>query len=258
MSIFHYEDLSKGVEEELSKILGRITHHIHPKIVEYITNKNIAYRDQFSNTCKGNVDINPFFYEKSDCVFPGFRRPINKEKTEQWKNNITKEDGCILNDNTFPRHIWAYLAMNKAYSGGIKGMWSPSGLDRFELAHIFGHKEDERALEKEVFSKLTDTVQPYGLFTSASNVVLIPKGFAKPTDHMRTVKICFYKRHLDLYGENICGISGLKDNYIPDWYEDIKWLEPELPLDWKEKIDGLLRYRDRYLKNKYSRYKATT
>ena len=59
-----------------------------------------------------------------------------------------------------------------------------SGLDAFELAHIFGHKIDEKTLEKQMFQIFDETKKPYSLFTSASNVVLIPKGLAKPTDKM--------------------------------------------------------------------------
>ena len=184
--IFVYKDLSHSVEKDIALILGRITHHIHPVIVDYITQENIEYKSHFGYVCADNLDHFPFFYDKSDCVFPGFRRPINKEKAGKWKNNVFKEDGTILNDNTFPRHIWAYMTMNKAYSGGSNGMWSKSGLGNFELAHVFGHKEDERDLEKEVFSSVDESVKPYGLFTSASNIVLIPKGFAKPTDQMKS------------------------------------------------------------------------
>ncbi len=248
---YKFSDLSKNVERELAIILGKITHHIHPDIVSYITEENISYKDRFKSICHKLCDINSFFYPGSDCVFPGFRRPINKEKTKGWKNNIYEKDGTILNDNTFPRHIWAYLSMNKAYSGGATGMWSPSGLDRFELAHIFGHKQDERELEENSFTEFNNNQEPYGLFTSASNVVLIPKGFAKPTDHMESIKLCFYKRHLELYGNNIIGLNGFKNN-VPSWYKDIEWLDPVLPSDWKIKTQNLLIYREKYLKNKYA------
>jgi hypothetical protein len=225
---------------------------MHPDIVKYITQNNISYQSEFEKVCHNNLDVLPFLYQNSDCVFPGFRRPINKEKKAQWKNNVYEADGTILNDNTFPRHIWAFLSMNKAYSGGKSGMWSASGLDKFELAHIFGHKQNERGLEKEVFFDFDEKIQPYGLFTSASNIVLIPKGFAKPTDHMKNIKVCFYKRHIELYGNNLVGISDLNEFNIPEWYNEIQWLEPILPKDWKVKIDNLLKYREKYLKHKYA------
>lgn len=249
---FNYKDLSGYVEKELALILGKITHHIHPKIVDYIVSRNVEFKDEFSSFAHNDLDVDPFFYERSDCVFPGYRRPINKEKSAKWKNNIYEPDKTILNDNTIPRHLWAFLSVNKAYSGGSSGMWSSSGLERFELAHVFGHKEDERELEQEVFEEFDSNSKPYGLFTSASNVVLIPKGFAKPTDHMRNVKLCFYKRHIELYSENMPGLKNFNDEFLPNWYSEIEWMEPELPQGWQEKIQKLLSYRERHLKQKYA------
>lgn len=251
-----YHDLSVSVEKELALILGKITHHIHPKIVNYIIQENVSFQSRFEEYCHEKLNTSPFFYSGSDCVFPGFRRPINKEKSGPWKNNVYEADGTILNDNTFPRHIWAFLSMNKAYSGGASGMWSASGLDKFELAHIFGHKQEERDLEKNVFHDFNNEIEPYGLFSSASNVVLIPKGFAKPTDHMRSIKICFYKRHIDLYGNNLVGLNNFNEDSVPDWYKKIQWLEPQLVDGWVQKIDNLLEYRERYLKNKYDSTKS--
>jgi len=248
-----FPDLSENVERELALMLGRITHYIHPKIVEVIKQDNIGYRDRFESICHEKLDASSFFYPESDCLFPGVRRPINKEKTPQWKNNIHEADGTILNDNTFPRHVWAFLAEDKAYSGGAAGMWASSGLSRFELAHVFAHKGDERALEKRVFSRLSNQVEPYGLFTAASNVVLIPKGFAKPTDHMESIKACFYKRHIALYGNNIIGASELNEASVPEWYDDIDWLPPILPENWQQKTVNLLAYREQYLRNKYNK-----
>jgi hypothetical protein len=247
----YFPDLSSTVEKELTIMLGKICHHIHPEIVNYITQKNVAFKTAFESFCHKSLNVKPFFYENSDCVFPGFRRPINKEKKGSWKNNVCENDGTILNDNTFPRHIWAYLSDNKAYSGGSTGMWTSSGLAKFELAHIFSHKQDEQGLEKKVFQLVSENVEPYGLFTSASNVILIPKGFAKPTDKMESVRICFYKRHLELYGNNLIGISNFNEPLLPSWYSEINWLEPSLPDDWKSRIDNLLNYRERYLQKKY-------
>jgi len=250
---FIFSDISNSIERDMAFILGKITHHVHPEIVNYIVQKNIKYKGRFKEICHHSCKVDSFFYPESDCVFPGYRRPINKEKTRGWKNKINDVDGTILNDNTFPRHVWAYLSVNKAYSGGTSGTWSSSGLSKFELAHVFGHKQDERGLEKKVFIEFEDKAEPYGLFTSASNVVLIPRGFAKPTDHMESIKVCYYKRHIDLYGNNIIGLNNLNEKYVPAWYEDIKWFEPLLPVDWKRKIDKLIIYRESHLEKKYNR-----
>lgn len=247
-----YLDLSTEHQKDLALILGAITHHIHPDIVRVIEEENEKFKEEFDQFKHPKCRVEAFLYERSDCVFPGFRRPINKEKVSGWKNNICIEDGTVLNDNTIPRHIWAYMAENRAYAGGLAGMWARSGLDRFELAHIFAHKTDERNFERNAFSEVSDKVEPYGLFTSASNVVLIPKGFAKPTDHMINIKKCFYQRHFELYGNNLIGLGGFQESLLPDWYSDIRWMEPVLPKDWLEKVKNLLKYRNKYLRNKYT------
>ena len=247
-----FQDFSDSVERELALILGKITHHVHPKIVRYVEESNIDFRQKFKEISRKKCKLAPFFYKKSDCVFPGYRRPINQEKKGKWKNNLNQHDGTILNDNTVLRHIWSFLAVNAIYSGGASGTWRRSGLERFELAHIFGHKQDERDFERKVFHNFSDAVEPYGLFTSVSNVVLIPKGFAKPTDHMECVKTCFYKRHIELYGSNIVGLGKLNESFLPSWYKEIEWLDPELPHGWKAKADRLLRYREEHLKKKYA------
>ena len=63
--------------------------------------------------------------------------------------------------------------------------------------------------------------------------------------------LCFYKRHMDLYGNNIIGLNCLDESLVPSWYSEIKWLEPMLPTNWKERIDHLLDYRRDYLAKKY-------
>lgn len=249
-----YKDLSTTYQKDIAIILAKISHHIHPEIVKFIQDENTKFKADFDSIKHPNCNSEAFLYEGSDCVFPGFRRPINREKNAGWKNNVYEIDGSILNDNTFPRHIWSFLTENRSYSGGLKGVWTRSRLDRFELAHVFSHKTDERSFERNIFLSVNDSVEPYGLFTSASNVVLIPKGFAKPTDHLNEIKVCFFKRHLDLYGNNLIGLSNINESLLPEWYDEVEanWAEPILPDDWQKRIGNLLNYRKKYLMKKYA------
>ena len=246
-----FEDNSKSVEKELAILLGRVSHHIHPKIVKLIQSKNKELLYVFKSYCHHKLNYLDFFYEGSDCLFPGVRRPINKEKGVKWKNIINQSDGTIFNDNTYPRHIWAFLTTQKAYSSKT---WIESGLNAFELAHVFGHKMDEQELEKKVFKYFDNDFNPYALFTSASNIVLIPKGLTKPTDKMESIKLCFYKRHIELYGQNFKGIKGFKEELLPNWYSQIEWLDPILPINWEENIQKLINYRNNHLRNKYKKF----
>ena len=245
-----YKNYAFRIERELAIILGSVSHHLHPDIIEYIKYKNKEFKSEFKSYSHPNLNVEDFLFDGSDCLFPGLRRPVNKEKTgKKWKNNINKIDGTIFNDNTYPRHIWSFLTVNKSYSSSS---WKESLLNEFELAHIFGHKVDEIDLEKRAFNKFNSDRNPYSLFTSASNVVLIPKGLAKPTDKLETIKLCYYQRHIELYGENFYNMSGFKkDEMIPEWYNEIVWLEPELPKDWKLRVDKLLKYRSKHLELKY-------
>lgn len=243
-----FKNYSKDVEQTIAMALGKVCHHIHPEIIKKIAESNIEFINDFKPIC-GNLNLDTFFYNASDCVFPGVRRNINKEKIENWKNNICIEDYMILNDNTFPRHIWTFLSMNKHYDGTT---WKKSGLNQFELAHIFGHKTDEKKLEKKVFKRYDETKDPFALFTSASNVILIPNGLMKPTDKFESIKIAFYKRHFDLYGNNLFAENDFNESFVPNWYSKIEWLKPNLPENWEERIDNLLNYRKKVLLNKYN------
>lgn len=244
-----YKDYTHRVEKELAIMLASVSHHLHPEIVEYIKNKNLEFKNEFKSYSHANLNVEEFLFDGSDCLFPGTRRPVNKEKTNKnWKNKINEIDGTIFNDNTYPRHVWSFLSLNKSYSSDS---WKESGLNAFELAHIFGHKTDETDLERRIFKKFNSDRNPYSLFTSASNVVLIPKGLTKPTDKLESIKFCYYYRHIELYGENFYSMSDFKNDMVPEWYNDLMWLEPELPKGWKLKIESLLEYRSRHLELKY-------
>jgi hypothetical protein len=252
MSIF--ENKLKKEVPEIAKILARVSHHVHPKIVAKIVESNKKFKAIFEGFCDSKINLEDYFYEGSDCVFPATRRPINAEKkVDKWKQNINEKDGTILDDNIYPRHIWTHLAIGGKYSGGKNGKWSSSALDAFELAHIFAHKTDEIKLEKDVFGVFDIQSKPYALFTSASNVVLIPKGLPKPTDSLEAIKKVFYQRHQVIYGSfvKIPGAENFKKESIPKWYKDLEWNEPILPKNWEINIESLLEYRAKYLEDKY-------
>jgi hypothetical protein len=252
MSIF--EDKSPEVVKEIAIILAKVSHNVHPLIVEKIVDANKKYKEQFKKICHHALDVETFFYEGSDCIFPGTRRSINNEKDGTWKNKINEKDGTILNDNTYPRHLWAHLCSGNAYSGGAKGNWSHDGLNAFELAHVFAHKISEQETELPLF-EYDDRKVPYALFSSASNTVLIPNGLTKPTDKSISIKIIFYMRLLDLYKGivKIPGVKSLKKEFIPEWHNEVHqhWIKPILPENWEKNVDKLLEYREKYLKNKY-------
>ena len=249
---FKFEDKTKEVERDIAIILAKTSYHIHPSIVEKIINENYKFKVEFEKITHRNLNLDSYFFDGSDCLFPGTRRNINKEKEGKWKNNVYDFDGSILNDNTFPRHLWTFLCCNKMYDSFS---WKESGLNSFELAHIFSHKIDERSFDISCYRDVNIDIKPYSLFTSASNTVIIPRGLTKPTDKSEIIKIVFFKKHLDLYGHviQLPSLRNFKKELVPIWYDEIIWNDPFLPSDWEERIHNLLIYRKKFLFGKYAR-----
>ena len=105
-----YKNYAFRIERELAIMLGSVSHHLHPDIIEYIKYKNKEFKSEFKSYSHPNLNVEDFLFDGSDCLFPGLRRPVNKEKTgKKWKNNINRIDGTIFNDNTYPRHIWLIM-----------------------------------------------------------------------------------------------------------------------------------------------------
>jgi len=225
-------------EFEICAILAQLSYHIHPKIVELIKVRNNDEQEYFRNLFLNRIEISNYLFPGSACVFPGVRRYVSGQGKKRSYNHSYR---AIIDDNEFPRHLWTYLANGKGYSGPN---WHETRLNEFELAHIFTHKESEIEPEKAFFDVVQPELQPYSDFTCACNVVLLPKGTVRPTDNSRAIKAAFYKRYIDLYGEDpLIGRSGFKQSLVPTWYSKLKWNDPLLPADWRENTDRLLQYR---------------
>ncbi|MBL7646585.1 MAG: hypothetical protein JNK74_10390 [Candidatus Hydrogenedentes bacterium] len=233
-------------QHNIAKALARVTHHMHPKVIARIREINSGHveRARLEAILPECIEREAWFYPGSACVFPGVRRFVGRVKKKQLLKYVPKE-ACIIDDNRFPRNLWTFLAIGEHYTGPN---WKNSGLSDFELAHIFSHKHEKQELEWEVFKEHDKKQKPYGLFTCASNVVLIPKGFAKPTDGLPAVRVAFFKRHIELYGEDcLPGLRGLDPEAIPGWYDDLEWNEPSLPPRWEENVDKLVAFRYAWL-----------
>jgi hypothetical protein len=218
--------------------LAKLAYHISPEIVNYISQQNIKDFEYFKRLFGKNIKVENYLFNGSSCVFPGVRRYVSM-KGEKRKYN--KDYKAIVDDNVFPRHIWCFLINGKSYSGPN---WKDTKLDEFELAHIFTHKESEISNEINFFQKIDEKIKPYGEFTCAANVVLLPKGTVRPTDNSTILKSIFYKRYIELYGENsLGGRKGFNDKMIPEWYYSLEWNKPFFPNDWKPNINKLLDYR---------------
>jgi hypothetical protein len=227
------ENKINAFNKDLAIILAQLAYHISPEIVRFIAERNKKDQLFFEELFGNNIDIGNYLFDGSDCVFPGVRR-WDTQKGDKLKYDENYK--AIIDDNIFPRHIWCYLYYGK--STGWKDF------KEFELAHIFAHKDAETNAEKSYFKNFDDKKPPFAQFTSAANVVLLPKGTVRPTDNSTVIKLIFYKRHIDLYGEStLNGRNGFKHDSVPDWYSELKWNDPLKPDNWEQKINLLLDYR---------------
>lgn len=225
-------------EKDICAVLAHLAHHIHPEVIARIQSRNHDEYEYFKDLFGDKIDVENYLFDGSACVFPGVRRSISGEGKKRAYN---PEHKAIIDDNTFPRHIWCYLENGKGYSSPN---WQNPGLGEFELAHVFTHKRTEVKFEKPFFSEIHDGLIPYGEFTCACNVVLLPKGTVRPTDNSSAIKGAFYKRYIELYGERpLNGRTGLKEELVPKWYDEMMWNEPVLPINWEQNIKRLLEYR---------------
>ena len=227
---------------DIAKILAQLAHFVHPDVVVRIQERNWQDRPVFERLFMDKIDVDNYLFEGSACVFPGVRRYISRRGTRFQYN---PDEKAIIDGNRFPRYIWTYLVAGKGYSGPT---WKDTGLNEFELVHVFAHKDTETGLESRFFDEFDDSVIPYGNFTSAANVALLPKGTVRPTDNSDTIKAVFFKHCVDLYGESpLAGRSGFIESRVPDWYKELQWNEPQLPTNWESVIDDLLSYRTKRL-----------
>lgn len=225
-------------EKDICSILSSLSYHVHPKIIERIQDRNRYDLAYFTELFTDKIEIKNYLFNGSACVFPGVRRYVSGAGVKKAYNPSYR---AIIDDNTFPRHIWCFLASGNTYNGPN---WKSSGLNEFELAHIFVHKESELQFEKQFFQNVQSDLFPYNDFSCACNVVLLPKGTVRPTDNSKNIKAVFYKRYIDLYGEApLNGRQGFNESEVPDWYDELVWNDPPLPQDWEENIEKLLDYR---------------
>ena len=113
----------KEFEKELCNILSQLCHHIHPRIIKQIQKANNNEYDNFKKLFNNIIDVDNYLFHGSACVFPGVRRYVSgKGKKKQYNHDYK----AIIDDNTFPRHLWCFLVNNKTYNGPN---WKESGLN---------------------------------------------------------------------------------------------------------------------------------
>jgi hypothetical protein len=236
----------RDVEENVAVAIAKVAYFISPKVVKRIAELNRVWYNEFEKNFEKRVRSKHYFYEGSACVFPGVRRQANKDERKLALKKYHRSVAAIFDDNVFPRHLWCFLCAGKPYSGPL---WKTSGLGEFELAHVLPHKIYEHSGVQDWFLKMPNSDPFHGLFTCAANVILLPKGMARPTDGTAGIRAAVLNRYFDLYGSIYSG--GFGGFSLPEritWFDKLRWNDPIEPKDWEMRIEKL----DAYRRNKIS------
>jgi hypothetical protein len=231
------ENKLKNVELDIAQAIAKTAVLLHPDIIQQCVKYNKEQKAELMKilpTCICEL----FLFENSDCVYPGVRRRIISEKKKNMKSELSS-DKMILDENNYPRHIWSNISTGTKYSSSS---WHKNNLNTFEMAHVFAHKDSEVVSQNNYYRDSNSKMNPSALFTSASNVILVPKGLAKPTDKLPLVQHILFTRIIELYG---CFVSypNLKksviDPEIQEIYQNMEWNEFYYPDNWKDNLDNL-------------------
>ncbi len=216
---------------------------LHPEIIRKITLSNIELNEYFTDyLTRSGIDTKDYIWEKSSTTFPGIRRANGKTDNEFKKRQLPKEHrrgkGAIyIDDNSYPKQLWAYIFTNKQFSNQ-----GPVG---YELAHIFEHKAVSRLYEEFIVEDDSyDLLKPIsGMFTNAAGLMYAPRTFVKITDHSSHARRLIQQKVLKLYGDvtNVLPPSVSLKKQDDEWDMDsFDWGEP---VGDPNNVDQFLRFR---------------
>jgi hypothetical protein len=230
--------------KQIAKSLTPYLKFLHPNIIAKISESNdelkYYYHDYLTSS---GIDPKTYIWNNCSTMFPGIRRANGKTDNEYKKKQLPKhlrtEKGAIyIDDNSYPKHIWAIIFTGQQFSN--------KGPEGYELAHIFEHKAVDR-LSQEFINKNGsnyDFSKPLsGLFTSAAGIMYSPRNFVKITDHSLLARRLIQRKVIELYKDatNIFPPEVELRTQDEEWnIESFKWGEPVGDL---KQIEQFLEYR---------------
>jgi len=230
--------------KQIAYLLTPYLKFLHPEIIKKVTLSNNEIYSYFHDyLINSGIDVKSYIWENCPIMFPGIRRANgktdNKYKKKQLPKELRKEKQAIfIDDNSYPKHIWAFLFTNQQFSN--KG---PNG---YELAHIFEHKavsriKDEFTIENNSTYDLSEPIS--GMFTNAASLMYSPRTFVKITDHSLHARRLIQRKVIHLYKgvTNLLPPAIVLRSQSEEWdINSFKWGEP---VGDPYKIDQFLEYR---------------
>ena len=119
---------------EIMVLIAKYIKFLHPRIIESIVEDNKIHKSEWSEKLLQR-EINPeiYLWENSPCVFPGVRRYAGSKEIAFFNGHTNLEENKIhsaikLDDNDFPKHIWAFIFTGKDFR--------KAGPKNYSLAHL--------------------------------------------------------------------------------------------------------------------------
>ena len=107
---------------QLAEVLTPFVKFLHPDIISAVVEDNRLHYAKWSAKLL-QLGINPSIYlwDGSPCGFPGVRRYAGSEEFTWFRKKSEslhfKPPHCIcLDDNDYPKHLWAFIFTGKAFS----------------------------------------------------------------------------------------------------------------------------------------------
>ena len=232
---------------QLATVVTPLVRFLHPQIVQRIVDDNSVNRGPWSAELQ-RIGINPdiYLWEGSPCAFPGVRRYAGSQEIAQFRKKAgdspERPTDCLcLDDNDYPKHIWAYMFTGKPFR--------KRGPQGYQLAHLADHKaHNNRWREEFTVESPTNPPPLFGLYTSPANLAYVPSNFLKPTDFSGTLRALLLSRAYHLYG-SVARLAPppLVEKTEPDseWHPDnFRWGDC---VGTFEHVDGFLQYRKQLL-----------
>jgi hypothetical protein len=233
-----WEVPNNDILHETMKTIVPFIRFLDPRIVEKVAKQDIG--KLINRMQESGIDTSLYYWEKAPVAFPGVRRYVGRKEKRGCVllAKVKEEQAIYIDDNSYPKHIWAYVFTNSKFAN--------LGPNNYELMHLFSHKKDANTKQKmELSSEDSEDIGVIsGFFTSIAGTAYIPRNFVKITDFCLKARKLLHLKAWELYS-SVCNI--LPPGIILEKEED-DWSLSDFP-NWAntvgdvENVDAFLKFR---------------
>ncbi len=217
----------------LARMTTPYVRFLHPDIVAAIVEDTEYHRATWSAALQQHgISPDTYLWERGACGFPGIRRYAGSSEIAIHRKRMSDDTALLTgalktDDNTYPKHLWSFMLRGRPFQ--------QFGPNDYALAHLLDHKDDKptmaRLNQEIAHPEQLQLIAPlYGLFTSATNTVYLPRALIRPTDFNHALRTLIQRRAQQLYGA-VCNLVphpwAIRESAVSAWsLEVFTWAEP--------------------------------